>query len=167
MTASAISNTSRLSRVVASRWAWALLFVVAVVALTFGSVHRPAPDATARVVYLDSIIKCPSCDNLSIAQSDAGVAVALRREVRQLVDRGWANARIEQFVVGQYGPDEILAPSSDLVWLIPIIVGGLAAVALGSGLLRARLQRRRRASAEEEALVEAALRHLRETPWAT
>ena len=116
---------------------------------------------------MDSIIKCPSCDDLSIAQSDAGVATALRREVRGLVDRGFSNQRIEQEVVEQYGSDEILAPSSDLAWLIPVVVVSLAVIAVLSGFARARLRRRKRASADEEELVAAAMRHLKETPWAT
>jgi cytochrome c-type biogenesis protein CcmH len=170
MTTTVIATTkapSRLSQFARSRWSWALLVVVAAVALSVGSVHQTAPDAAARSAYLDSIIKCPSCDDLSIAESDAGVAAALRAEVRQRVARGWSDERIERFVVAQYGPDEILSPSSDLPWLIPLLVGAVAVLAIGSALVRTRLRRRRRASAEEEALVEAAMRHLKEAPWAT
>lgn len=170
MTSTAVSTSSARSPLVAvatSRWAWALLLVVAAIALSIGSVHRQAPSAAARAAYLDSIIKCPSCEDLSIAQSDAGVAVALRREVRGFVDRGWSNQRIETEVVGQYGSDEILAPSSDLAWLIPLVVLGLAAIVVVSGFARRRLLRRRRASTDEEELVEAAMRHLKEAPWAT
>ncbi len=170
MTTRAIPNgpsVSTLSRIAQNRWAWAVLFLVAVTALTIGSVHRPPPSDAARAASLDSVIKCPSCQDLSIAQSDAGVATALRGEVRRLVDRGWSNQRIERFVVAQYGSDEILAPSSNFPWLVPLVIGGLAAFAVGIGLVRARLQRRRRASADEEELVEAAMRHLKETPWAT
>jgi cytochrome c-type biogenesis protein CcmH len=169
-TSAAISKSpvvSRLSRLAVSRWAWALLVVVATVTLSLGSIHHQPADASSRAAYLDSIIKCPSCDDLSIAQSDAGVAAGLRHEVRQMIARGWSNDRIEQFVVSQYGSDEILTPSSDLAWLIPLIAGSLAFAAIGGALVRARLRRHRRASAEEEALVEAALRHLQETPWTT
>lgn len=170
MTTTAIPNgtsASRLSQIAQNRWTWALLFLVAVIALTIGSVHRPAPSNTARAAYLDSVIKCPSCQDLSIAQSDAGVATALRGEVRRLVARGWSNQRIERFVVAQYGSDEILAPSSDLAWLVPLVIGGMAAFGIGVGFVRSRLRRRRHASADEEELVQAAMRHLKETPWAT
>ena len=41
-------------------------------ALGIGSVHpRRQPSTAARIAYLDSVIKCPSCIDLSIAQSDA------------------------------------------------------------------------------------------------
>lgn len=151
------------TRPLASRSAWAALFLVAAIALTIGSVHHRPPDAAGRAAYLDSIIKCPSCDDLSIAQSDAGVAVALRREVREFVDRGWSNGRVEQFVVAQYGSNELLAPSSDLAWLIPLVVGALAVFAVAAALVRARLRRRKQPGAEDEEVVEAAMRHLRET----
>jgi cytochrome c-type biogenesis protein CcmH len=170
MTTTAITERpfpARLSHLAASRRVWALLVVLAAAALSFGSIHRQAPSATARAGYLDSIIKCPSCDDLSIAQSDAGVAAGLRREVRHLVSSGWSDDRIEKFVVAQYGADEILAPSSDLAWLIPLIVGSLAALAIGAAFGRARLRRHRGTSAEEEALVEAAMRHLQGTRWPT
>ncbi|MGA8295864.1 MAG: cytochrome c-type biogenesis protein CcmH [Acidimicrobiales bacterium] len=170
MTTAAISSPTRstgFARLAASRWAWAILVIVAAAALSFGSVHSRSAGVSARTAYLDSVIKCPSCEDVSIAQSDAGVATALRAEVRRLVERGWSDQRIEEMVVAQYGAGEILAPSSDLAWLIPLVVGAFAAAAIGVGLLRSRKRRGARASAEEEELVAAAMRHLEENPWAT
>lgn len=163
MTAVISRAPGRIGGFAKSWWAWGLLVLIAAAALSLGSMHASAPSAQQRAAYLDSIIKCPSCDNLSIAQSDAGVAAALRREVRHLVGRGWSNERIESAVVAQYGSNEILAPSSDLVWVIPLVIGGLAASAIVFALGRSRVTRRKVASADEERLVEAAIRHLEET----
>jgi cytochrome c-type biogenesis protein CcmH len=161
------SPLARLSRLAVSRAGWALLALVAAAALSVGSIHSGTPSARQRASYLDSVIKCPSCEDLSIAQSDAGVALALRAEVRRLVGRGWSDQRIEQAVVAQYGPGEILTPSSELAWIIPLAVGGVAAIGVSYGLARARRRRRTRATDEEERLVQAAMRDLEDSPWAT
>lgn len=164
-TALAASTWARLSRVAGSRIGWAVLLVVAATALALGSIHSGPQNARQRGAYLDSVIKCPSCEDLSIAQSDAGVAQALRSEVRRLVARGWSDQRIEQAVVAQYGADEILTPSSELPWVIPLAVGGAAAIGVAYGLARSLRRRRLRSTEDEERLVQAAMRHLEDSSW--
>jgi len=129
--------------VLASRPAWLVAAVVAVVALGIGSVHPQAPSATARIAQLDSVIKCPSCIDLSIAQSDAPIAVALRVEVAAWVHAGLSDARIEQLVVARFGEQVLLVPTGSgvdvLLWVVPASLVG------GSGVLLAvYLWRRRR-----------------------
>ena len=112
-----------------------LLVVVLAVALAFGaglgSTGRSG-DA-ARAAALDSQVRCPSCQDLSVAQSSASAAVAVRREVARLVRQGRTDQQIESTLVSQYGPTILLRPPvaglSALVWVLPI-VGGAAAVAL-------------------------------------
>lgn len=129
--------------VLASRPAWVLVAVVAVVALAIGSVHSHGPTAATRIARLDSLIKCPSCVDLSIAQSDAPIAVALRADVAGWVHEGLSDATIEQLVVTRFGPQVLLVPTGSgadvLLWVVPILlVGG------GGVLLAVYLWRRRR-----------------------
>src|SRR6202161_1537676 len=98
----------RLADLLARKSAWAILAVVVVGVLAFGSVHPPASPNGARADYLDSIIKLPACDDISIAQSDIVQARELRAKVAQLVDAGHSNAAIEAYVIGHFGSDEIL-----------------------------------------------------------
>ena len=79
----------------ASRLAWAVLALVVAAALAIGSVHPGVTSVDGRIAYLDSVIKCPSCDDLSIAQSNASTAVALRTVVAADVHAGESNAQIE------------------------------------------------------------------------
>ncbi len=130
-------------RFLASRPAWVLVAIVAVAALGIGSVHSAGPGSAARISYLDSIIKCPSCVDLSIGQSDAPVAVALRAEVAAWVHEGLSDARVEQLVVARFGERVLLVPTGSsadlLLWIVPIaVVGG------GAVLLTVYLWRRRR-----------------------
>ncbi len=126
----------------ASQAAWLVLAVVAVSALTFGSIHdNPSSDA-ARVSQLDSIIKCPACEDLSIAQSDAPSAVALRHRVSTFVSQDWSNARIEAWVTDRYGSNALLVPPtsglSETLYVVPVVAIGVAVVGLGWYLWRRR-----------------------------
>jgi cytochrome c-type biogenesis protein CcmH/NrfF len=126
----------------ASRPAWAAAAVIAVVALGIGSVHPHQPSLSARIARLDSVIKCPSCVDLSIAQSDAPIAVGLRSEVAAWVHEGLSDTRIEQLVVARFGGQALLVPSGSgvdvLLWAVPLAVVGGAAVALAWYLWRRR-----------------------------
>ena len=133
----------RRARTVLSSWpAWALVTVVAVVGLAIGSVHPRPTSAASRIAYLDSIIKCPSCVDLSIAQSDAPIAVALRGEVGTWVREGLSDARIEQLVVARFGEQVLLVPTGSgvdvLLWAVPAAVLGGGAILLGAYLWRRR-----------------------------
>lgn len=113
----------------------ALLLVVLAVALAFGAglgSGGPPSDA-ARAAALDAQVRCPSCEDLSVAQSSASAAVAVRHEVARLVRSGRTDQQIETQLVSQYGPTILLRPPasglSALVWVLPA-VGGAAAVAV-------------------------------------
>jgi cytochrome c-type biogenesis protein CcmH len=138
-------------KLLSSRVAWALLVVVAIVLLVIGSVTPSVTSAEARISRLDSIIKCPACEDLSIAQSDAPTSVTLRNEVAGWVHSGWSDQRIEQAVVARYGPGGLLLPSGSGVdaalYLIPLGAIGVAVVLLGGFLWR----RQRRSTAARHA----------------
>jgi len=130
-------------KLLSSRLAWALLLVIAVLLLVIGSINPPTSSAAARISRLDSIIKCPACEDLSIAQSDAPTSVTLRNEVASWVHSGWSDRRIEQEVVARYGPGGLLLPSARGVeaalYLIP-----LGAIAAAGASLAWQLWRRQR-----------------------
>jgi len=122
-------------KLLSTRTAWVLLIAVAIALLVIGSVSSPAGSVAGRISRLDSIIKCPACEDLSIAESDAPSSVTLRNEVAAWVRSGWSDQRIEQEVVARYGQSGLLLPSATGVeaalYLIPLGAIGAAAVALG------------------------------------
>jgi cytochrome c-type biogenesis protein CcmH len=128
------------------RIVWIGLAVAAIVLLALGSIHGTSSSARAREAYLDSVLKCPSCEDLSIAQSDAPSAVALRLRVARWVAEGWSDARVEQAVVASYGQSELLVPQSGGVnttlYVLPVAIIGLAAAGVGWHLLERRQQKR-------------------------
>lgn len=140
MTTATVARPDR--HALSSRWAWAAVLVVIVAALAVGSVHSPEPSAQARISALDSDLKCPSCYDLSIAQSQAPLAVDLRQQVALWVGEGRSNTQIEQAVVARYGPGELLVPSGSsidaLLWIVPIAVLGIGALGVAGYLWRRR-----------------------------
>ncbi|MGH9171859.1 MAG: cytochrome c-type biogenesis protein CcmH [Acidimicrobiales bacterium] len=134
-------------KLLSSRVAWGLFAVAAVAVLAVGSDHPPPTSAAARISQLESLIKCPGCEDLSIAQSQAASSVALRGQVVAWVHDGWSNQRIENAVVDRYGQSGLLVPATgarSVLYLVPIGLIVVAAVLLGLFLWRR--QRSARAS---------------------
>lgn len=114
-----------------------VLLVVLAAALVVGSgvVQGGHPTAAQRASALDAELRCPSCEDLSVAQSSASTAVAVRHEVLQLARRGESDQQIEDTLVGQYGTAILLRPPTSglasLVWIVPALAGIAAVGALG------------------------------------
>jgi cytochrome c-type biogenesis protein CcmH len=114
---------------------WTLLGVVLVVALLVGGgVFSSSPQTNAqRAAALETVIRCPSCEDLSVAVSSASTAVTVRATILHLVDQGRTNQQIEDYLTARYGSSIVLDPPasgwSALVWVLPL-AGGLAAVSL-------------------------------------
>jgi cytochrome c-type biogenesis protein CcmH len=125
---------------------WTLLGVVLVVALLAGSgVFSSAPKTNAqRAASVEAVIRCPSCQDLSVAVSTAPTAITVRATVAHLVDQGRSDQQIKDYLVARYGSAIVLDPStrgwSALVWVLPI-AGGLAGLA---ALVVVLVRRRRR-----------------------
>ncbi|HXR53871.1 MAG TPA: cytochrome c-type biogenesis protein CcmH [Acidimicrobiales bacterium] len=113
------------------------LVVVAAVALAIGSgVGRTAPPTLAqRAASLESEIKCPQCEDLSVAQSNASSAIAVRHQIDQMLVAGATDAEIKQSLVARYTLSILLVPPASglgaLVWFLPLVAVVLALGALG------------------------------------
>ena len=110
-----------------------LLVPVLVVALAIGASGGGGSDtAAARAHRIAEKVRCPTCEGLSAAESDAAASIAIRREIRQRVDSGESEEQILGFLVSRYGKDILLEPEGSgvagLVWALPVAVG-LCAVA--------------------------------------
>lgn len=113
------------------------LWLVALVAVgAFVLVSAPnVPDAQARIAHLESLVRCPSCEDLSVAQSNATSAIAVRHEIAQKVHHGSSDDQILTSLENTYGTSILLSPPTTglgaLLWILPLaLVVVLAAVAL-------------------------------------
>lgn len=114
--------------------------VVAVAVLAAVALPRES-SAAARVTRLESMVRCPSCEDISVAQSSASSALAVRHEIAAGVARGESDTAILTSLEDAYGPSILLSPPTTglgaLLWAVPV---GVAAVAV---VVVARLARRR------------------------
>ena len=144
---------------------WLVMAVVLGVALAVGA-GRPAPaqSATARAQALDAQLRCPSCEDVSVADSSAPAAVSIKAIVLEKVDQGESDSAIEGFLVSRYGEGILLRPPAGggigAVWIVPIV-----AVTAALAVLVVFLWRRGRlspvtASEPDRVLVERALQKM-------
>jgi len=126
-----------------ARVPWVALVVVVGVALGVGANHPSAPTAPQREAAIDASLRCPSCEDISVADSSAPTAVAIRQLVATRVAAGQSDAQIDAFLVSRYGPGILLRPPvsgiTAAVWIVPVV----AMAAAGAGLAVVFWRRRR------------------------
>ena len=91
------------------------------------------PVANHRAVALASQLRCLVCQNQSIADSNAELAVDLRRQIREQIAQGKSDNDINGFMVERYGDFILYQPPVKaitlLLWFGPILlllIGGFA-----------------------------------------
>jgi cytochrome c-type biogenesis protein CcmH/NrfF len=115
----------------------ALPLIVLAVALVIGSgVFDSAPASPAqRAAAIEATVRCPSCTDLSVAESNATTAIAVRHQIETMVAAGSSTADIDQTLVSEYGQTILLVPPDaggvPLIWIIPIVFGAAAVVGVG------------------------------------
>ena len=125
--------------VLRSFWLWVGAFVV-VVALTVATAPS-APSSLTRINHLETLVRCPACEDISVAVSDATSAIAVRHEIARDVHRGESDNAILTSLEAVYGTSILLSPPTSglgtLLWAVPVAVL-LLAVVIGLRLARRR-----------------------------
>ncbi|MDR0182351.1 cytochrome c-type biogenesis protein CcmH [Lysobacter sp. UC] len=111
---------------------------------------------------LVSELRCVMCQNQSLADSNAQIAVDLRREVLDLMRHGKSDAEIKDFLVARYGEFVLYRPQVESkTWLLWF---GPALVLLAGGIVVAGAVRRR-ARASGQAIAPATDDRNEEQEW--
>ncbi|MEJ5999446.1 cytochrome c-type biogenesis protein [Paucibacter soli] len=101
----------------------------------------------ARMMVLAAELRCLVCQNQTIADSHAGLAEDLRRQIREMLAKGMSERQILDYMTERYGDFVLYRPpfkaSTLLLWVGP---GLLLLLALGTLW---RVLRRRQAMAPE------------------
>ena len=131
-----MSRTARTSLVLAGAAA-----VVAAAALIAGGSNDGVRTTDDRVQEVAAGLRCPVCQNLSVADSPSRLAGEMRAEIEAKLDAGETPEQIHAFFVDRYGEWVLLAPTKRglnlLPWAVPI-VGILAGAAVWFSLVRRR-----------------------------
>lgn len=93
---------------------------------------RPAaaPSQAEQARGVAAELRCPDCQALSVAESETAAAVAIRRQIVELLASGQTPDQVRAYFVARYGDWILLAPSSPLAWWVPPV-----ALLIGVGLL--------------------------------
>jgi cytochrome c-type biogenesis protein CcmH len=119
------------------------LVVVVAATLAVGASRGSSPTLAQRAAAVESRIRCPSCTDVSVGQSEAPSAIAARRQIVSMLAAGQSPAAIEQSFVDRYGSSILLVPpASGLGWLVWALPAAGLAVALA--VLAALFVRRQR-----------------------
>jgi cytochrome c-type biogenesis protein CcmH len=116
-----------------AKFLWTLCWLVAAV----GAYAAEAPPASndpvldAKVNKIASELRCLVCQNQTIADSHAELAVDLRNQVREMVKNGQTEQQITEYMTARYGDFVLYRPpfnaATALLWVGPgvMVVGGL------------------------------------------
>jgi cytochrome c-type biogenesis protein CcmH len=101
------------------------------------------PRLEARYQAITSELRCPVCQNETIAVSDSIVSADLRRVVRQKLIAGVSDAEIRQYMIARYGLFAVYKPpvvhGTWALWF-----GPAALLLIAAGVAGVTIQRRRR-----------------------
>jgi cytochrome c-type biogenesis protein CcmH len=121
---------------------WIALALVLAAALAVGASHHSGPSTPAeRAASLDAQLRCPSCDDVSVADSSAASAVAIRQLVFADTKAGVSDQAIVAYLQSRY-PGIVLRPSASglegIVWFAPLVAFAVAVVVIGRVFWRKR-----------------------------
>lgn len=113
------------------------LIVVLLLAAQFAGAGAGAPAAQdpfleKRVMALAEELRCLVCQNQSLADSNAELAIDLRNRVREKMTEGLTNQQIVEYMVERYGEFVLYRPplkaTTVILWFAPFLflVAGLA-----------------------------------------
>ena len=124
----------------------ALMLLALLPALAWGGEAAPTeqdPVRQQRAVRLSEQLRCLVCQNQSIADSSAELAVDLRRQIREQIEQGRSDGEIVDFMVQRYGDFVLYKPpvkaTTILLWFGPALL-----LLAGAAVLARNLARRRR-----------------------
>jgi cytochrome c-type biogenesis protein CcmH len=85
----------------------------------------------ARVQAITDMLRCPTCQGISVRDSEASFSRQIREKVRRMVEEGQSDEDIKAYFVSRYGEWILRAPKKEglglVVWLAPgalLVLGG-------------------------------------------
>jgi cytochrome c-type biogenesis protein CcmH len=113
-------------------WTLCLLVFAGVVHAGEAAPVSVDPVLDAKVTKVTSELRCLVCQNQTIADSHAELAVDLRNQVREMLQQGQTEEQITKYMTERYGDFVLYRPpfnaATALLWIGPgvMVVGGLA-----------------------------------------
>ncbi|TXT23770.1 MAG: cytochrome c-type bioproteinis protein CcmH [Gallionellaceae bacterium] len=127
-----------------------LIFLALALPQAYAGEAEPTADDVAlekRVMAVSEELRCLVCQNQTIADSHAELAIDLKNQVREKLRQGMSEREIVDYMVERYGDFVLYRPlvksSTWLLWFGPFIL-----LLVAAGVLVAKLRQRRKAMQE-------------------
>ena len=141
----------------------AVLTLLVIVVMPFSAVRASVEveqlstsELQARYQVLIEEMRCPKCQNQNLAGSDSMVATDLRREIRRLLEEGFSDQEINEYMVARYGDFVLYRPplqrNTVALWVAPGVFAALGLLTLIVIVARSRGGRGGRQDAESDDL---------------
>lgn len=123
----------------------ALLCLLPLLAMAQAIQPLPFRDRAEEVRFqkLSAELRCPMCQNETLADSNAPIAHDLRRQVFEMMQAGKSDAEIKAYLVARYSDFVLYKPPVEprtwLLWFGPLLV-----LAIGAGVVAVQVRRRSR-----------------------
>ena len=92
------------------------------------------PVAEKRLMEISAELRCLVCQNQTIADSNADLALDLRREIRGMIQQGKSDREILDFMVARYGDFVLYRPpvqsNTALLWFGPLVIFAIGLIVL-------------------------------------
>lgn len=117
-----------------------LILLAGFVAVSPAPAHAQSNDLDQKVREIGSVLRCPVCRNLSVADSPSPLASEMRGVIREKLQAGESREAIINYFVARYGEEIMLDPPREgftlFLWL-----GSLGLVAAGLFIMAVRVRR--------------------------
>ena len=118
----------------------AIFFLLILFALPFFAIAKEAqpvaddPALEKRMMELSRQLRCPVCQNETLADSQADLAADLRRQIKEMMKEGKSDQEIIAFLTERYGDFPFykprVKPTTYLLWFGPFVLLGGGFIAL-------------------------------------
>jgi cytochrome c-type biogenesis protein CcmH len=133
-----------------------LMIVLAFAGIAHGQAIEPMPFANhaqeLRFQHLTRELRCPMCQNETLADSNAPIARDLRNQIFRMMQQGRSDDEIKQYLVARYSDfvlyDPPLTAGTMLLWFGPLLI-----LLGGAGVVLAAIRKRNRGGSTAAATV--------------
>lgn len=116
--------------------AWAVLIALVVASLGFAASRSSGASYEEQFDEVVSALRCPTCAGESVSDSAAPMAEGMRAITAEQLEHGSSPAEIRDWFVQRYGDEILLDPprrgTGWLLWSLPLLLCGVAAVVVGA-----------------------------------
>lgn len=110
----------------------AVLLCLVLTTLAWAEETKLSAELEQRVKGLAHELRCLVCQNQTIADSNADLAIDLRTQIREQITAGKTDRQIKDYMVARYGDFVLYRPpvqsNTVLLWVAPflLLIGGIA-----------------------------------------